>query len=65
VQRLVVQPSRRRHEHGALQPFGVEVGELGDDRATHRVPDQRGGVDAAVVEEFGGRVGQVGDVERP
>ena len=65
VQRLVVQPSRRRHEHRALQPLGVQMRELRDDGAAHRVPDQRGGDDAAVVEEGGCRVGQVGDVERP
>lgn len=59
-----VQSAGRRHENGALDPVRVKAGELGDDRAAHRVPDERGGVDTAVVEEGSGDMGQVGDVQR-
>jgi hypothetical protein len=51
-------------QNGALDPVGVKAGELGDDRAAHRVPDERCGIDTAVVEEGSGGMGQVGDVQR-
>src|SRR3954471_12993497 len=57
-------PPRGRDEHGPLEPFGVEVGELADDGAAHRVADERHLLDATVLEERGCRLGELGHVER-
>ena len=63
MQGLVVQTAGRRYEDGSLEAFRIRVRELADDRAAHRVPDQRHRLDLTVVEESGRCVRQVVHVE--
>ena len=49
--RLVEDAAGRRHEDRPFEAVGIEVGELADDRAAHRVADEGHPLDAAIVEE--------------
>ena len=62
--RLVVQTTSRRDEDRPLETIWIEVRELADDGAAHRVADQRYGLDLAVVEEGGRRMRHFRHVER-
>ena len=59
-----MQTSGRRDEDGAVDPVRVLAGELADDRAAHRVADERGRLELPVVHEGRCGGGEVGDVER-